>query len=68
MTSTNAKCGTHSGWIRHKRHNEPPCMRCRIARNQYLQDWRLAPQRRQVLLEALAGFDRYPTGRRTGAA
>jgi hypothetical protein len=55
--SVPAACGTYGGYQRHVRHGETPCMRCKVARAQYAQDRRLAPQRRRVLLAALAGYD-----------
>jgi hypothetical protein len=60
--------GPTAGYQHHRARGEKPCPACRRAAATYAQDRRLAPKRRQTLLEALAGFDQYPTGRRAGAA
>jgi hypothetical protein len=62
------KCGTYAGFMQHRRLQTPICLPCRAADALWKQDRRQAPRRRAVLLEALAGFDKYPTGRRAGAA
>ena len=59
--------GPTAGYQYHRSLGQEPCLACRLAYDQYHVDRRQAPRRRQVLLEALAGFDKYPTGRR-GAA
>ena len=59
--------GTNGGYRKHYRDGGRPCLACRIAYVEYRNDWRRARRRRAVLLEALAGFDKYPTGRRSAA-
>jgi hypothetical protein len=55
--SASGKCGTYAGFRHHRRYKQPICQACRVADALYKQDRRMAPKRRQVLLEALAGFD-----------
>jgi hypothetical protein len=61
-------CGTYRGYYRHRRRSEQACRPCLDALNRHQNDQRQAAHRREQLLEALAGFDRYPTGRRERAA
>ena len=49
--------GPTAGYQYHRAHGQDPCLSCRLSYDQYHRDRRLAPRRRQVLLEALAGFD-----------
>jgi hypothetical protein len=62
------ECGTPAAYRRHLRRGERACWSCKRAHAQETNDAKLAPKRRRVLLEALAGFDRYHTGRRERAA
>ena len=57
MPIGHADCGTMPGWRRHNTLGTEPCMPCLIARSNWDRDRKLAPIRRRVLLEALAGFD-----------
>ena len=34
-------CGTYAGAIEHQRCGERPCDPCRVARNDYVREWRL---------------------------
>lgn len=58
-------CGEYKGVARHRRRGERLCLACCEAQTRYFMDRYYAPQRRAVLLEALAGFDRYRRGPRT---
>lgn len=40
-----ARCGTPSGWNRHRRNGERPCERCVDAKAAYDRRWRAAPER-----------------------
>ena len=59
--------GPTQGYQHHRARSESPCYACRRAAAQFAQDRRMAAKRRTALLQALAGFDKYPIGRR-GAA
>lgn len=57
-TDTGA-CGEYRGVARHRRRGEQLCLACYEAQTLYTMDRYHAPRRRAVLLEALAGFDKY---------
>jgi hypothetical protein len=67
-----AEHGTAAGYRTHKKGRrgwpQEACWACQVAWAQFRLDYEHAARRRQVLLEALAGFDRYHTGRRERAA
>jgi hypothetical protein len=40
-----ARCGTPSGWTKHKNADETPCDACALAKKEYNQRWRSAPEK-----------------------
>jgi hypothetical protein len=37
---TDTSCGTHAGYVRHKRRKEPTCERCKAANAEYMRNRR----------------------------
>lgn len=38
--STSEKCGTYAGWNQHKAEGSEVCLRCRLAQNDYMREYR----------------------------